>query len=75
MHHFNISRINTDFGIFRLSGIWQGESIDTSSVDVTMIEIMGTDGWVLLHQLNDMTIKLINDLTPTIHAHLTAQNG
>jgi hypothetical protein len=73
---FNISRIGTEFGIFRISGLWRfGSSLNTPKVEVTIIEIMGTDGWVLLNQSSDKVINLIKDLIPIIHAHLEAKNS
>jgi len=65
---FNISRINTDFGILRISGVWHTKS--TANLSIDTIEIMGTDGWVLLDQLNDGVAKLITDVSPTLQAHL-----
>ena len=75
MQSFNISRISTDSGIFRISGLWRCGSLNAPKVEVTIIEIMGTDGWVLLNQSSDKVINLIKDLIPIIHAHLEAKNS
>jgi len=72
---FNISRINTDFGIFRISGFWSKESLDSFKVDICAIEIMGTDGWVLLNKSSNKVANLIADLIPTLQVHLQADNS
>jgi len=75
MHNFNISRLNTDLGIFRLSGLSNNEKIDSAKIDIITIEVMGTDGWVLLNQSSDNVIKLIKELMPIIQAHLKAKTS
>ncbi len=75
MHNFNISRLNTDLGIFRISGLSNNEKIDSEKIDISTIEVMGTDGWVLLNQSSDKVIKLTKELMPIIQAHLKAKNS
>ncbi|WP_157534163.1 hypothetical protein [Moritella sp. JT01] len=74
MNEFSISRINTDFGIFRISGLWSKESLESLRIDIHSIEVMGTDGWVLLNQSNEKVINLITDLMPTLKTHLLANS-
>jgi hypothetical protein len=71
---FTISRINTSLGIFRVSGCWCNENQDTGKIDITSIELMGTDGWVLLNHASDNVISLITELTPTLTTHLLAKS-
>lgn len=70
MDNFNISRISTNLGIFRVSGSWCHEDLPASSINIDSIEIMGTDGWVLLKQSNDKVLKLVKELTPIFIIHL-----
>lgn len=70
MTEFTISRLHTEQGIFRLSGLWQAASQATPELTVTRIEIMSTDGWALLDQDNDKVRELIADLQPVLHDHL-----
>jgi len=69
---FNISRINTPLGIFRVRGLWCKDNL---TLDIDSIELMGTDGWVLLNQSSANVIQLINELTPTLFAHLLAKSS
>ncbi len=75
MVYFNISRINTDFGIFRVSGYWCFKNPDLENIKVKSIEIMGTDGWVLLNITSETNVQLINNLMPLLLAHLLLKNG
>jgi hypothetical protein len=70
VNSFNVSRINTSLGIFRVSGFWCNENLEALKMNIDSIEIMGTDGWALLNQSNDNIIKLIKELTPILLAHL-----
>jgi hypothetical protein len=42
MKEFNISRIDTDFGAFRISGLWDVNRL--AALTIHSIELMGTDG-------------------------------
>ncbi|KGJ89428.1 hypothetical protein [Thalassotalea sp. ND16A] len=75
MDNFNISRINTDLGTFRISGFCSNVNLETSKIDISSIEIMGTDDWVLLNQTSDNVINLIKELTPTLLAHLQVKRN
>ena len=68
MKKFSISRINTDFGIFRVSGLWDAEC--SEALCIKSIELMSTDGWVLLNQSSDKIVSLITDIDPLLQAHL-----
>lgn len=74
MNNFTISRINTSLGIFRIAGFWCNENEDACKINITSLEIMGTDGWVLLNQMSNNVISLIAELTPTLTAHLRHKN-
>jgi len=74
VNNFNISRINTDLGIFRISGFCCDERLETSKIIIESIEVMGTDGWALLNLSHDDIINLINELTPKIIVHLQAKS-
>lgn len=75
MQLFNISRINTDFGIFRVSGEWSIETPTVNNVNLNTIEIMGTDGWVLLNQTSESNSQLIGNLLPVLLSHLLLKNS
>lgn len=70
MQFFNISRINTDFGIFRVSGDWCFKRPEVENINVKSIEIMGTDGWDLLDICSESNSQLINNLLPLLLTHL-----
>ena len=69
---FNISRIHTQWGIFRVSGLWSTptEIEPKVVVDIDVLELMGTDGWVVLDKNNVKVVDLIQQITPTLQAHL-----
>jgi len=66
VNNFTISRINTSLGIFRVSGCWCHENPEAGKVEVSSIEMMGTDGWVLLNLASDKVMNIIAELTPTL---------
>ncbi|AEE23755.1 hypothetical protein Glaag_2818 [Glaciecola sp. 4H-3-7+YE-5] len=72
---FNISRINTDFGIFRVSGDWCFKKPEVESISLKSIEVMGTDGWVLLNKTSESNSQLINNLLPLLLSHLLLKNN
>jgi len=74
MNNFTISRINTSLGIFRVSGCWCNENQDACKLDVSSMEMMGTDGWVLLNHASDNVMNVIAELTPTLTTHLLAKS-
>jgi hypothetical protein len=72
---FNISRINTRFGIFRVSGLWRKDNLEVVNIEITSIEIMGTDGWVLLDQSSDKVINLVADLIPIVQTQILTDHS
>ncbi|MFQ3231845.1 MAG: hypothetical protein ACI9DO_003240 [Reinekea sp.] len=70
MQLFSISRINTNFGIFRVSGDWCFNKPEVETINVKSIEIMGTDGWDLLDICSESNSQLINNLLPLLLIHL-----
>ncbi|WP_019027789.1 hypothetical protein [Colwellia piezophila] len=70
MQIFNISRINTDFGIFRVSGDWYFKKPEVENINIKSIEVMGTDGWVLLNKTSGSNSQLIINLLPLLLSHL-----
>ena len=72
MKSFNISRISTKLGTFRVSG--QRCCDKGAKLKVESIEVMGTDGWVLLDHTSERVMVLIDDLTPELQAHLRVKS-
>jgi len=70
MKPFVISRLNSAQGIFRISGTFEPDVFQGLNIKITSIEMMGTDGWVLLNQKNSPVIDLMNDLHSIITHHL-----
>ena len=75
MQFFNISRINTDLGIFRVSGDWCFKNPEIENITIKSIEVMGTDGWVLLNETSEKNSQLINNLLPLLLSHLLLKNS
>lgn len=71
MEVFNVSRIHTAFGIFRISGLWSNHNI--VDINIHSIEVLSTDGWVLLDQSSINVMTLMSNITPTLQAHLQAK--
>ena len=69
MKRFDISRINTELGIYRFSGGWCDNKFEVDS-----IEVMGTDGWVSLDITNQKVIKIVKELEPVLLDHLVAKD-
>ncbi|RZQ53651.1 hypothetical protein C1E23_08380 [Pseudoalteromonas phenolica] len=63
---FEISRIHTPLGIFRVSG----EVSDQNTLAISQLEIMGTDGWLFLDIQSKRVANLIKQLKPHLLAHL-----
>ena len=62
---FEISRIHTPLGIFRVSG----EVSDQNTMAISQLEIMGTDGWLFLDIQSAKVANLIKQLEPRELAH------
>jgi hypothetical protein len=63
---FEISRIHTPLGIFRVSG----DVSDQKALAISQLEIMGTDGWLFLDIQSAKIANLIKQLEPHLQAHL-----
>ncbi|WDE07578.1 hypothetical protein SG34_012220 [Thalassomonas viridans] len=74
MVSFNISRINTPEGIFRLAGAWCRQSGLEEDLKIESIEILGTDGWVALKLSQPQVAALTGKLAPQLLAHLLGQD-
>jgi hypothetical protein len=74
VNKFTISRINTSLGILRISGCWCHKNQDACKLEVSSIEMMGTDGWVSLNYASDSVMNIIAELTSTITTHLLAKS-
>ncbi len=70
MKLFKVSRIHTDFGIFKVSGEWSVKKTIAENIKIHSIEVMGTDGWVLLDLNNCRSAELISKLQPLLLSHL-----
>ena len=75
MELFNISRLNTDCGIFRISGQRCSQDPTVNNISIKSIEIMGTDGCVLLNKTSDSNSQLISNLLPLLLPHLLLKNS
>lgn len=63
---FEIGRIHTPLGIFRVSG----EVSDQNDLAISQLEIMGTDGWLFLDIQSKKVTNLIKQLEPHLRTHL-----
>lgn len=72
MQRFEISRIDTRLGIFRVNGYWCSKDVNdfTSNLKIKTLELMGTDGWVLLDHSSSQIIHLIEDIKQILLEHL-----
>jgi hypothetical protein len=67
---FEISRLNTPIGIFRLCG----EFLDTSEagmVHYSNAEFMGSDGWVAINIHSQAGLSLLHRIETDVIQHLT----
>ncbi|AOT12811.1 hypothetical protein S40542_08590 [Pseudoalteromonas luteoviolacea] len=55
MKSFKINRLNTPWGVFKVSGFYDYHE----SIKITKLEIMGTDGWVLFNENFNFNQELI----------------
>ena len=70
MKPFTVTRLNTTQGTFKIAGLFEPKNKLTFTIKITSIEMMGTDGWVLLDQTNITIINLINHLHSPISNYL-----
>jgi len=67
---FTINRITTNSGIFKVQGLWCSKYENRDSVDITSLQVMGTDGWVCLNHESKECAQCINKLLPELWLHL-----
>ena len=67
MKNFTISRINTEKGIFKITGRWQKYP---KKIMFTELEIMSTDGWQVLDLKHSAVTALINLIEENVFQHL-----
>jgi hypothetical protein len=73
MNEFTISRIDTDLGVFRVSGFWCNKDIAPLALEVALIEVMSTDGWLVLNPSTNAVVTLLDSLSPMLLEHLQAR--
>ncbi|WOT05507.1 hypothetical protein [Shewanella youngdeokensis] len=74
MEVFNISRITTPKGIFRLAGIADNTPNATTLISVTSLDILSTDGWQALAVSTDSVQAIIQSIQLQIIDHLQVDN-
>ncbi|KZN48441.1 hypothetical protein N476_21455 [Pseudoalteromonas luteoviolacea H33] len=62
---FSISRFESTLGIFKVLGNCQ----PAGKIEVLRLEVMGTDGWILMDMHQAMTQKIINQLITELRNH------
>lgn len=69
MQVFNISRLHTDCGIFKLSGTvhW---SVQPYLIEYQQAYFMGTDGWCALDLSNPHAVARLANIQPQVLLHL-----
>lgn len=70
MKTFEISRIHTSAGIFRLSG-YVSISGDRVTLEYHTAEFMGTDGWCELDMESEHARSILEAIQPELIEHLT----
>jgi len=71
VNNFNISRINTLEGTFKIKGHWQRHP---QKIVFIQLEIMSTDGWQVLDLKHQSIIKLIPKIDGFVLQHLMFNN-
>lgn len=77
MQVFNISRLTTEKGIFRIAGssaVNMPNGAVQPPIHITSLEIMSTDGWQALDISADSLQPLLNELTSQVIEHLKIEN-
>lgn len=67
---FTINRINTDMGIFRLSGELVGQP-EATAIHYSSAEFMGTDGWVAINTETEVGLSMLSEIKAEVIEHLT----
>lgn len=68
--NFQISRFNTEVGIFRLSGELEQIS-STNKLNYKKVEFMGTDGWVELDLSSEHGQQICSRIETSVIEHLS----
>jgi hypothetical protein len=63
-NNFKISRLKTDFGTFRVLGKYCVKRADIRNIDIQTLEMMGTDGRVLVNHTSAQSVSCIDKLLP-----------
>jgi hypothetical protein len=74
MKEFEITRIDTKFGAFKVAGQWGDKNDEANMLKISFLAIMSTDGWSELGLLSDSTLELINQIQSQLIEHLTSTN-
>ncbi|ACJ31299.1 hypothetical protein swp_4663 [Shewanella piezotolerans WP3] len=77
MQVFNISRLTTEKGIFRIAGqlaVKMPNETAQPPIIITSLEIMSTDGWLALDISADSLQPLLNELISLVVEHLKIEN-
>ncbi len=69
--NFQISRLNTKIGIFRLSGKLDQVN-NTDKLNYKKVEFMGTDGWVELDLSSEHGQQICSRIETSVIEHLSA---
>jgi len=69
MQAFNISRLHTDCGIFKLSGTVRW-SVQPYLIEYQQAYFMGTDGWCALDLNNPHAVALLANMQTQVLLHL-----
>lgn len=70
MREFTINRLHNDHGIFRISGHIDTNFVDNDDLEITSLDIMGTDGWMALDVGHPNTQATIKKIAASVLVHL-----
>ncbi|WP_299495060.1 hypothetical protein [uncultured Shewanella sp.] len=76
MPRFNITRIHTPNGIFRLTGHIVQSALPTSNspaLHIKHLDILGTDGWIALNIATQQTQALIHLIEEECIQHIQSR--
>lgn|GEM_PF-3914421 len=74
MQNFELSRLDTQAGIFRLCGSCD-KLAAPQKLHISKLEIMACDGWEELNLAGSKTVALIAQIEKTIQAQLVIKYG
>jgi hypothetical protein len=70
MEQFSISRIHTNMGIFRISGLLVNSQTNTQ-ITYEFVEFMGTDGWCELDWKSSKGRDILSQIESEVILHLS----